>query len=216
MSCAPSFIRCSLLNNHLQLNLLAKIGHHCAQVCYYYLRYSPREGDIIFQALPHGDLVDAIEGSTHSPYSHCGVVLRNGNRWAVIEAIVNVHETPLYLWMLRGRGADFTVYRLDPQYDSLIPAFRQDLLAFRGRPYDYDYDLSSTNAYCSGLVYEAFLKASGERMGKLEKLGDLDWKPFEQTIRDDQNGKLPLNRLMITPASLARAPQLHEVYQSGW
>ena len=34
--------------------------------------YSPREGDVVFQSLPRGDLVDAIEGITNSPFSHCG------------------------------------------------------------------------------------------------------------------------------------------------
>jgi len=50
----------------------------------------------------------------------------------------------------------------------------------------------------------------------VEKLRDLDWKPYEQFIKTEQGGRLPLYRIMITPASLARAPQLKEVYQSGF
>jgi hypothetical protein len=184
---------------------------------YYYLCYSPREGDVVFQSLPHdGKLVDAIEGITHSPYSHCGVVLRNDkNQWVVIESIFDVHETPLFLWMLRGRGGDFAAYRLDPKYSPLLPEFRKDLLSYRGRSYDYNYDMTDDReVYCSDLVYLAFQKASGEKMGTLEKLGDLDWKPYEHFIRSEQGGELPLDRVMITPASLARAPQLHEVYRA--
>jgi hypothetical protein len=41
-----------------------------------YIFYAPQEGDIIFQSLPHHELVDAIEGATRSPWSHCGVVMR--------------------------------------------------------------------------------------------------------------------------------------------
>jgi hypothetical protein len=186
-------------------------------VLYYYFRYSPQEGDVIFQSLPHNDLADAIEGITHSSYSHCGVVLRNDqNQWVVVESIFNVHETPLFLWELRGRGGDFTAYRLDPKYAPLIPEFKKDLLSYLDWPYDYDYDMSKGDSvYCSDLVYLAFGKASGEKMGTLEKLRDLDWKPFEDFIKSDQRGSLPLDRVMITPASLARAPQLKEVYQSG-
>jgi hypothetical protein len=66
------------------------------------------------------------------------------------------------------------------------------------------------------LVYLAFDKASGEKMGTLEKLGDLDWKPYEHFIQSEQGGRLPLDRVMITPASLAHAPQLHEVYRTGF
>ena len=185
-----------------------------APVLYYYLRYSPQEGDVIFQSLPHDEgIVDAIEGITHSPYSHCGVVLRNDkNQWVVIESILNVHETPLFLWMLRGRGGAFAAYRLDPKYSSLTLEFKRNLLSYLGRQYDYNYDMTNgQTVYCSDLVYLAFEKASGEKMGTLEKLGDLDWKPYEHFIEYDQGGKLPLDRVMITPASLSEAPQLHLV-----
>jgi len=186
-------------------------------VLYYYFRYSPQEGDVVFQSLPHGDLVDAIEGITHSPYSHCGVVLRNDkSQWVVIESIFNVHETPLFLWLMRGRGGEFAAYRLDAKYVPLLPEFKKDLLAYAGQPYDFDYDMSKGNGvYCSSLVYLAFDKAAGEKMGVPEKLGDLNWKPYEHFIQAEQYGKLPLDRNMITPASLARAPQLHEVYRTG-
>jgi hypothetical protein len=196
--------------------VVAYVGH--VQDYYYYLRYSPKEGDIIFQSLPHNDLVDAIEGITHSPYSHCGVVLLDKNNvWVVIEAIGDVNERPLLGWIKRGRGGDFTVYRLDPKYDPVIPEFKKDLLSYMGRPYDFDYDMTNCNAvYCSDLVYLAFDKASGEKMGILEKLRDLDWKPYEQFIKTEQGGGLPLDRVMITPASLARAPQIKEVFRSGF
>lgn len=34
--------------------------------------YAVQEGDILFQPLPHGPLVDAIEGVSLSIFSHCG------------------------------------------------------------------------------------------------------------------------------------------------
>lgn len=182
-------------------------------VLYNYVAYHPREGDIVFQSLPHADLIDAIEGITHSPYSHCGVVLRNEkNQWVVIESVSNVHETPLFLWMLRGRGGKVSAYRLDPQYADLMPKFKEKLLSYLGHPYDFNYDMTKGDSvYCSDLVYLSFAKASGQKLGVLEKLGDLDWKPFQHFIQSEQ-GTLPLDRLMITPASLARATQLHRVY----
>jgi hypothetical protein len=134
----------------------------------------------------------------------------------VIEAIFNVHETPLFLWEFRGRGGAFDAYRLDSKYALVIPKYKASLLTFLGRPYDYNYDMSDNRgAYCSSLCYLAFEASTGEQMGKLEKLRDLDWKPFVQFIKEEQNGGLPLDRVMITPASLSRAPQLHEVYHSA-
>jgi hypothetical protein len=184
-----------------------------APALYYYFRYSPREGDIVFQSLQHGALVDAIEGVTHSPYSHCGVVLRSDKgKWVVIESIGDVHETPLFTWIFRGRGGYFAAYRLDPKYESVIPAFKKDLLAYTGDSYDFDYDMvRHQGVYCSDLVYLAFDQASGLKMGNLKKLGDLDWHPHQNFIRAEVNGKLPLDRLIITPAALAEAEQLHRV-----
>lgn len=186
-------------------------------VLYHYALYQPKEGDVVFQSLPHTDLIDAIEGITHSPYSHCGVVLRNEKgEWVVIESIFTVHETPLFMWMARGRGAAFAAYRLDPKFDSSLPEFKKDLLAHLGEPYDFDYNMTKPKtAYCSGLVYQSFEKATGEKLGRLEKLRDLDWKPFEPFIREIQDGRLPLDRVMITPAALSQAPQLHEVHPHG-
>ena len=186
-----------------------------AQVFLYRLAYSPEEGDIVFQSLPHEELVDAIEGVTHSPFSHCGVVLRRDNKWVVVEAIMDVHETPLLQWMQRGRHAGIAVYRLDSKYSAIIPEFKKHLISYEGLPYDYDYEMSDKAIYCSELAYKAFQKTTGEEMGTLKKLGDLDWKPFEQFIKSVQENHLPLDRLMITPASLSNAKQLKEIYRRG-
>ena len=196
--------------------ILIGVGYRFnAQVLCYRLAYSPRDGDIIFQALPHCELVDAIEGVTHSPYSHCGVVLLRENKWVVVEAIGYVHETPLFLWMLRGRNAGIAVYRLNPDYTATIPEFKKDLIACEGLPYGFDYKMADDSRYCSELVYKAFKQATGEEMGKLEKLGDLDWKPYTEFIRTFQGDDLPLDRVMITPASLSHGKQIKEVFREG-
>ena len=183
-------------------------------VLFHYFAYHPQEGDIIFQSLPHGSEVDVIEGITHSPFSHCGVVLRDEKKhWSVIEAIYNVHQTPLFLWMLRGREGSFTVYRLNAPYASRIPAFKQRLINYTGRFYDFDYNMADDRElYCSDLIYLAFKKAAGSELGKVQKLDDLDWRPYQNFIRAQQGGNLPLFRVMITPAALALSPQLHQVY----
>ena len=85
--------------------------------------YAPKEGDILFQSLPGGvDLIVAIEGATHSPFSHCGMVEKYDGQWVVLEAIEPVKRTPLFLWIWRGRGSRFAAYRLKPQFQPAIPA----------------------------------------------------------------------------------------------
>lgn len=150
-------------------------------VCY--SRYAPEEGDIVFQALPRVGLVRVIEGVTQSPYTHCGVVVKDEGKWVVIEAIGKVRKTPLAVWVLRGRGGRFAAYRLKEEYRDDIPQFIRELYPFLGRPYDFRFRMDDGALYCSELVYKAYKNACGEELGVLVKLGDLDWKPFEDAIR---------------------------------
>jgi len=176
--------------------------------------YVPQEGDLLFQSLPHNEVIDAIEGSTASPYSHCGIVVSTLLGWSVLEAIGPVKQTPLKQWTAQGRERTFAVFRLREEHRPHIPAMIAAARKYSGLPYDIQYELDDKKIYCSELIYKAWLTATGQRMGKLVKLGDLDWKPHEQVIRAIADG-LPLERLMITPRDLAQAPQLEAVLPLG-
>ncbi|MES2569046.1 MAG: YiiX/YebB-like N1pC/P60 family cysteine hydrolase [Verrucomicrobiota bacterium] len=179
--------------------------------------YQPAEGDILFQSLPHGELVDAIEGVTLSPWSHCGVVMQVDGRWQVAEAIGYVRHTPLALWILRGRSGHFEAYR--PVSSVTLPAQKQlhdsltTALASRmGRYYDFRYAPDDSEIYCSELVFKAYRDAFGLELGKWEELGQLNWKPFEAFIRTLENGPVPLQRPIITPVGITRSPLLQRIY----
>ena len=177
-----------------------------------YSQYEPQEGDILFQPLPRVELVRAIEGMTGSPYSHCGVVVREDGKWLVIESIGQVRKTSLFRWVLRGRRGRSAAYRLKEPYQRHISQFINELYPFLGRPYDWGYRMDDEYLYCSELIYKAYRNATGEELGVLVKLGDMDWKPFEGTIRKYEHGPPPLDREMITPRHLSEAEQLEKVY----
>ncbi len=175
--------------------------------------YEPAEGDVAFQSLPHNPLIDAIEGATESPFSHCGILHRTGAGWVVVEAIGTVKETPLAEWIAQGRRKRYAGYRLAARYRARIPAFIQAAQSSAGRPYDIHYDLDDEAIYCSELIYKAFERSTGEQLGKLQKLGELKWQAHAPVIREIEGGKLPLERVMITPRSLSEAPQLAKIYE---
>lgn len=177
------------------------------------LAYRPQEGDIVFQSLPEGPLVDAIEGITDSPFSHCGVVIKNHEGdWVVSEAIGEVRETPLHLWVVRGRGARLDVWRWREMTTRDPQALKAALTTYLGRPYDFRYAPDDGAIYCSELVFKAYRQAYGVEFGAWEKLGELDWRPHEAFIREMENGALPLDRPMITPVGLTRSPLLEKIY----
>ena len=133
-----------------------------------YLKYEPQEGDIIFQSLPHGPVVWAIEGVTGSPYSHCGIVGSLDGKWIVYEAYRGVTATPLKTFLLRGRGGGFAAYRLQVDYRKHIPETLKCCEKYLGRPYDIRYRMDDEKIYCSELVFKAFREASGgQQLGAL-------------------------------------------------
>lgn len=185
-----------------------------------YAFYRPQAGDIVFQSLPGGyDLVEAIEGITGSPFSHCGAVQKIDGKWMVIEAIGEVRRTPLLLWIARGRGSRLTVCRLKEPYRHYIPAMNAGMDRLIGRPYDFRYRLGDDEIYCSELVFRGYQAATGNQpLGELRTLGSMNWRPYTAVIQKYEEcgpENLPLDRLMITPRDLAVAPQLEQVFSWG-
>lgn len=178
-----------------------------------FLKYVPREGDILFQSLPHSQLVNAIEGATGSSFSHCGIVSKQDGQWLVYEAYRGVATTPLREFVFRGRDRGFAVYRLKDAQQQHISATIARVQSYLGRPYDVRYRMEDDAIYCSELIYKAYRDASGgEQLGRLERLGDLNWRPYESTIMYYERDSPPLEREMITPRGLALAEQLELVF----
>lgn len=182
--------------------------------------YQPQEGDILFQSLPDPpglDIVEAIEGATESPYSHCGVVVQVKGDWFVLEAMVpRVRETPLDLWLKRGQGK-YDVYRLKEKHRKRIPHWIFAMRTRMGKRYDFRYQMDDEAIYCSELPFDAWKEISGEEMGKIVKLGDLKWQKFRSVIEEiEGTGVIPVERELITPRDLAAAEQLELVVANGF
>jgi hypothetical protein len=175
--------------------------------------YAPRDGDFVFQSLPHNALIDAIEGCSESPFSHCGMVVKRGEEWKVIEAIGPVKETRLAAWIAQGRGGAYAAYRLKAPLAGKVPAILAAAVKYEGRPYDLRYDMDDAKIYCSELLWKAVRDATGRKLGKIEKLGDLKWQPHEAVIRQLEGGTVPLEREMITPRAFSEAAELEEVFR---
>lgn len=174
--------------------------------------YAPREGDMVFQSLPHSPLSDAIEGATGSPYSHCGIVAFGSDEWVVIEALGTVRETSLQDWIDRGREDQFAAFRLDASVSARIPDIIDRARKYLGCPYDIHYSFDDEHIYCSELIQKAFRDATGRLIGKTQRLGELNWQPFESTIRAIE-GSVPLEREMITPRALTEASELSKIFE---
>lgn len=217
MKIMPIFPQSFLAKLRLLLILSIAIGvfaYFMGVPLYGYAQYSAKEGDIIFQSLAGTELADVIEGATNSPYSHTGMVIKKNDLWYVREAIDPVQDTPLLFWIARGYNSQFAAFRLKEPYQHYIPMMIKESEKFLGLPYDVLYKLDDEKIYCSELVYKAFKNVSGEKLGRLRKLKELNWKPYKDFIVD-LAGELPLERQMITPKDLSEAHQLEKVFSNG-
>jgi hypothetical protein len=177
-----------------------------------------RDGDILFQT-SRSELSIPIQKATHSQYSHMGIVfLKNGSPH-VYEAIKTVQYTPLRKWIARGEGGHYVVKRLR-EADRILTsqAVKKLRLAgnkFEGKPYDSYFEWSDKRIYCSELVWKIYDRGLGIRVGRLQKVRDLDLShPIVKTkIKERYGNKVPLEETVISPSEMFSSDLLITVTQ---
>lgn len=122
-----------------------------------------REGDIVLQKIPCGNLCDAIIETTPCQegrmFNHCGIVHFDGGLPYVIEAIgKEVKQNPLPDFLKRDSSATLYVARLKPEYASHIEPAIKKAIIYLGTPYDDAFVPGDDALYCSELVYHCYRK----------------------------------------------------------
>jgi len=176
-------------------------------------KYDFKEGDIMLQHIP-SYLCSVIADVTNSRYSHCGLITYKHGELCVLEAIGPVKYTPVKEWINRGAYGRFTQLRPKINSRAMIANAIIEAEKHLGKPYDIQYEMGDDKIYCSELVYKSYLQACNIKIGKIQTLGSLNWRPNEKFIRYITGGKLPLNRRMVTPVALERSPNSFLVYST--
>ena len=177
-----------------------------------------RDGDLIFQT-SRSEQSTAIQKATRSQYSHMGIVfLKNGSPY-VYEAIKTVQYTPLKKWVERGEGGHYVVKRLRDADRILtsqaVKKLRQAGTKFQGKPYDSYFEWSDKRIYCSELVWKIYDRGISIRVGKLQKVLDLDLSdPIVKTkIMERYGNKVPMDETVISPGEMFSSDLLIAVIQ---
>jgi hypothetical protein len=163
-----------------------------------------RDGDIIFHTSKSAQSA-AIQRATHSPYSHVGVILFQGGKPFVFEAVATVRYTPLEQWIARGDGGRYVVRRLARNLSTTdIARLRDSARQFLGKPYDLYFEWSDARIYCSELVWKMYHQALGIDLGKLQRLREFDLRDavVKAKMRERYGAKIPLDEPVISPARL--------------
>lgn len=175
-----------------------------------------QDGDIIFQTSLSDQSV-AIQRATRSPYSHCGMIFfRNGKPY-VFEAASTVRFTPIEKWIASGSGGHFVVRRLKDAGTLLsgkaVLKLRTAATRFHGKSYDSTFEWSDDRIYCSELVWKAYKRGLGIRIGKPQKLKvfNLSDPIVARKLEERFGARIPLNEPVISPEAIYRSELLATV-----
>lgn len=179
-----------------------------------YLLSDKQEGDVLMQSLPHSELTDAIEMASRSPWSHCGILVKRDGHWQVAQALMDVHYTPLIEYLIQGRDLRVTSFRVKDLTEEQKAKVQAGIVELLGKPYDINYEPDDRKIYCSELVWKVYDRELGIHWGEWQAFGTLNWKPVEVFVRSVERGKVPLDRMMITPVELTRTGMVVQVFAS--
>ncbi|TYZ06462.1 YiiX family permuted papain-like enzyme [Hymenobacter lutimineralis] len=193
-------------------------NRHRAELTTLLISLKLHQGDLIFHTSQSAQS-RAIQLATHSPYSHCGMLFRQGGEWQVLEAVQPVGITPLEKWIIRGKGGHFVVKRLRDAEQVLTPeALRRLKRAgqqYRGKDYDQYFGWSDERIYCSELLWKMYQQATGREIGKLQHLRDFDLShpAVQAKLRERYGRRLPLDERVISPVQMLESPELVTVVE---
>lgn len=184
------------------------------------LSLSVQEGDLVFHR-SRSPQAEAVALATKSNLTHMGVVLFEGGAFWVYEAVQPVRRTPLVEWVARGEKGKVLIRRLRDASTVLKPPvlkeLRRILHSFVGRSYDLQFRWDDEQLYCSELVYKAYERAAGVRIGRLQRAGDMNLASpvVQKKLRERYGKKLAAfdrEQPVITPQSMYDDEALITVY----
>lgn len=179
-----------------------------------------RSGDIIFIAIPN-PLFSHVSAATGCPATHVGIVFNDPAKgWVVAESAVPLSKiTPLDKFIARSADGWCVIRRLKLGLtDAQVRALRTECDARMGVLYHPGFRYESDRLFCSKFVYDVYESALGIHVGELETFSELLHRRPESSLTFWKVwffGRIPWNRITVTPASQFESARLKTVWQSA-
>lgn len=178
-----------------------------------------KEGDIIFICAKNV-IYRKIAATSQSWESHVGILFRDSSGgWRVAESTLPVTKsTPLEKFLLHSENGRFMIRRLcaglsQEQTQGLRAAVERRM----GKLYHLGFKYDSPRLYCSKFVYDTFLEATGNRIGRIETFREmLEENPAAPVgfWRVWFWGSIPWDRRTVTTTSQLHSANLVTVFDS--
>ena len=177
-----------------------------------------QNGDMILQTNTSGQGL-AIQLATNSKYTHIGVLFKENNEWMVYEAVQPVQKVTLSEFILRGENSQYTILRLKNdslvKLDHVTQKMKNYLLKQIDKDYDWVFNWSEEEMYCSELVYKAYLNV-GIKISDTKLLKDykLSHPIVQAQLKERYGNNIPLNDTMVAPSDIAEDHRLKVVFDN--
>lgn len=183
-------------------------------------RIPARSGDIIFISGPYY-LFRKVSAATNCPANHVGIIFHDPEKgWLVAESAVPLSRyTTLEKFIARSSGGWCEIRRLKTGLaDSQAKALRAECDARMGIVYHTGFRYESPRMFCSKFVYDVYRSVLGVEIGELETFSHLLDRNPEAGLgfwRVWFFGRIPWNRITVTPASQFESGLLKTIWHSG-
>ncbi|HET6559977.1 MAG TPA: YiiX/YebB-like N1pC/P60 family cysteine hydrolase [Prolixibacteraceae bacterium] len=183
-------------------------------------RIELHSGDILFQGNYSGHLSNAIDKVTQTSaqthFSHMGLVEVTDSGVFVLHAspvggtcVVSLNE----FLHPEGDSVSVVAYRLNEQWQEVIPSALSNARQLLGKPYNFSYILSDTAHYCSEFVYLAF---ADDSVFKLEPMTFKDpqtgdFSPAWVKYYQEKGLEIPEGLPGCNPNGMAASPKLERL-----
>ncbi|RMG61771.1 MAG: hypothetical protein D6715_12995 [Calditrichaeota bacterium] len=177
-----------------------------------------QEGDLVFQVskLPWHRIMGQF---SLFPVNHCGIVLKEGDKFYVLEAGQKVQKVPLTFWVNRGEKKRFMIARFKGMNDSLRNRIHRLAQLYLGKPYDFKLSWDDEAYYNAELVRKIFQQAAGVYLGPILRVqtGQLEGN-FSAKASPAPSSARPIKQTQVleiaTPVSLLRDRRMEIVFSN--
>ena len=173
-----------------------------------------KSGDIIFQ-VSTSTQAPAVALASGSPITHVGLIVVEGERITVVEAVEPVREIPIEQFIEHGEMWGISRLKSEPSDSEWSKKVIRYARSMKGKHYDGLFQWGDDRIYCSELVWKAYSRGAGIDLVQPQRVGDLNLSlpPVQSLIKRRMGGKkLNLNEKIVTPGYLHASDQIESVY----